>query len=270
MTRPDVFDVGGVVASVLQLLKLPDDGEKRAGRGPAAPAESLREEPGSRADWAGLSGRAERPRAPESRRDDALGGAVRRVRQAQQEAVAGRGDRGDRRRKLATRSPHAWRQSGDKRAMLTEGRSAQAADHYSFMEGELSCSRSTQDPRTGQAPDGRPSAVLSQRAAQGDSVGLGGEAKPTRSRAAGEGRQAQALKGSGPRRRRVEEAQDDAADERRSDVMQLSRCAARPAVGQESRSEGHPVPRRSSMGSLCAGEGQGPDHQSTSRWAPAS
>ncbi len=76
----------------------------------------------------------------------------------------------------------------------------------------------------------------------------------------------QAFQGSqGQGADRAQEAQDHAADERRGDRgAQLSRCAARPAVGQEEPklkkdiAQGAGGPRRRS---LCARQGQGPDRR---------
>ena len=270
----------GTLASVLQLLKLPDgtvkvlvEGTRRAAIRRYTENENL---------FRGR-GRARRGDARLGGRDRgavALGRVpVRELREAQQEDLA-RGarhrepDRGlfqaRRHHRLASRHQDR-REAADPRGHL--GLRAAGARLHADGERDLGAPGRAQDQEPRQASDGEDAArVLPERADEGDPEGArrqrGRPRRPCRDRA--EDREDQALEG-GPREgdRRAEEAPPDEPDVGRGDRRpQLSRLAVDHPVGRQGQDQARPRrgaedPRR---GPLRAREGQGP-HRRISRGA---
>ena len=173
--RDDLYDVG-MVAQVLQLLKLPDgtvrvlvEGQQRARLAEMtkrdgyvlAETELIDEEGGDRHAGRGADAQRARP--------------VRRLRQAQQEAARGHRERArrDRRRRPAGRRDRrrARRQGRHQAVAADRNRPAQAAGDGLFGDGRraVGAPGRAQDPRPREAPDGEdPARILPQRATQGD------------------------------------------------------------------------------------------------------
>ncbi len=164
---------------------------------------------------------------------------------------------------IATPSRHQdRREAADPRGHF--GLRAAGARLHADGERDLGAPGRAQDQKPRQAPDGEDAArVLSERADEGDSEGArrqrGRPRRPGRDRA--EDREDQAVQGS-PREgdRRAQEAPPDEPDVGRGDRgPQLSRLAAHHPVGRQGQDQARPRrgaedPRR---GSLRAGEGQG-------------
>ena len=278
-TPETIFNVG-TLASVLQLLKLPDGTVKVLVEG-VSRAEILRYT-GKETYYEAHARKMPEPgrRPGRGRGAGALGRRrVRELREAQQEDLARGRRRGhpDRRlfqarrhRRLAPRHQDP-REAGDPGA--ADRRRAAGARARPDGERDLGPAGREAHPLARQAPDGEDAArVLPQRADEGDPEGAWRlRGRPRRAgRARGEDRQDQVLQGSpreGPER--AEEAPPDEPDVGRGDGgAQLSRLAARHPVGQEVQGQVRPElrPGGARRGPLRPREGQGP-HRRVSRRA---
>ena len=245
-----IFEVG-TLASVLQLLKLPDGTVKVL-------VEGAQRAQGAQVHRPQRLLRSQRRRARRRRRREGRGrgaGAlgrhrVRELREAQQEGVARSGRRGPadrglcqarRHRRLASRRQDS-RQAGDPGDHV--GRRAAGEGARPDGERNLRPAGREAHPHARQAPDGEDAArVLPQRADEGDPEGArrrGRQGRTRRTRR--QDQEDQALQGS-PREgdARAQEAAADVADVGRGDGRaQLSRLAAVDSVEQEEQGQEGP------------------------------
>ncbi len=246
----DLYSIGSV-ATVLQMLKLPDgtvkvlvEGAQRArvdrvvgrGRIPVGQRDGAR--------GRGRPGARSRGDAPRAAR------AVRPIREAQQEDPARNPhlDGRDRRRRTARRR-HRRASAAEARAEAgnpRNGRRRQAARAPARAARRRSRHPAGRKahPRPRQAADGEePARVLPERAGEGDPEGTGRGRRERRPRRNGEEDQGRpdVEGGRGQGARRIQEAQDDVADVGRSDGRaQLHRHAAGAAVAQEEQDQQGP------------------------------
>ena len=274
-----IFEIG-TLASVLQLLKLPDgtvkvlvEGARARARSSNTPTAPTTTRPSAvvLADETGEQGRGRGARALGRHR-------VRKLCEAQQEGLAGSRRRGPADRGLRQARRHGRlasrgqdpRQAGGPRDH--DGRRAAREGARPDGERNLRAAGREAHPHARQAPDGEDAArVLPQRADEGDPEGAGRRGRPRRARRARrEDQEDQALEGSAREGdARAEEAAADVADVGGSDRRaQLSRLAALDPVEQEVEGQEGPAaragdPRRRP---LRPREGQGA-HRRVSRGA---
>ncbi len=185
----------------------------------------------------------------------ALLGAVRPVREAEQEDSAGDPDldvghrrwRPSRRRDRRAPAAQARAEAGNPRD-AGRRQAPRASARPARRRGRHPAGREAH-PRPRQAADGEePARVLPERAGQGDPEGARRrrrERRPRRDGKEGQGRQ-DVEGGRGQGDDRAQEAQDDVADVGRSDGgAQLHRHAARPAVEEEEQDQQGPRRTRS-------------------------
>ena len=236
----DLYPIG-CVATVLQMLKLPDgtvkvlvEGAHRSSVDPRHRRRRVPVRPGGNAP--------RRPRRSARGRGDAprAARAVRPVREAQQEDPARDPDLDGRdRRRRPARRRHRRASAAEARAEAGDSRDGRrreaprAPARPARRRGRHPAGRKAH-PRPRQAPDGEePARVLPERAGQGDPEGAGRgrrERRPRRDGKEDQGRQ-DVEGGRSEGARRVQEAEADVADVGRSDGRaQLHRHAARAAV----------------------------------------
>ena len=198
-----IYEIG-TLASVLQLLKLPDGTVKVLVEGAARAKVAALHRPRRLLRGRRRRARRRRRRAGRGRGAGALGGhRVRELREAQQEGVARGGRRGPadrglcqarRHRRLASRGQDP-RQAGDPGDAV--GRRAAGEGARPDGERDLRAAGREAHPHARQAPDGEdPARVLSQRADEGDPEGARRRGRQGRARRArGQDQEDQALEG---------------------------------------------------------------------------